>query len=38
MWILADMEADDVPPPYELLRDTRVAANMREVELRLKEA
>ena len=32
------MEADAVTPPYELLRDARVAANRREVALRLKEA
>jgi hypothetical protein len=32
------MEADAVTPPYELLHDARVAANRREVALRLKEA
>ena len=32
------MEANAVTPPYELLRDARVAANRREVALRLKEA
>jgi hypothetical protein len=34
---MIDVEVDVVTFSYELLRDARVAANMKEVELRLKE-